>query len=230
MKIIKLALICIAPLVISSQAVAGSSYDGFYAGAQVGYADGNDKGKEFANGEFEGWTQKTKLNDGLIGGFVGFNKVLENNVLLGVEGDYEYRGSSDKDTQKLNGVEDDCCKVKTKLKDSATLRAKLGFIFNENKTLAYLTAGYATLKTKRNYDFQGNTSSIHFGETQWHDGWTAGFGLEHMIADKISAKAEYRYSDYGRENVKTTNNADSIVEKQRYENEQSLRLGVSYHF
>lgn len=229
MKKIKLALTCIASLVISAPAIAGSTFDGFYAGAHVGYADGEDKGKEFADGAFEGWTQKTKLNDGLIGGFVGFNKVLQNNVLLGFEADYEYRGSSDKDTQKQNGVEDECCKVKTKLKDSATLRAKLGYIFNDDKTLAYLTAGYATLKTKRNYNF-GGEETLSFGETQWQDGWTAGFGLEHMFAEKISAKAEYRYSDYGKENVKTSVDGISIVEKQRYENEQSLRLGVSYHF
>lgn len=229
MKIIKLSLACAASLMLAAPALAGNTFDGLYLGAHVGYADGDDKGKEFTAGEFEGWTQKTKLSGAPIGGFVGYNRVLENNVLIGVEGEYEYRGYSDRDTQKLNGVEDACCRVKTKLKDAASLRARLGYVFNESKTLVYATAGYAALKVKRDYDFEGG-SSIHFGDSEWQDGWTAGLGAEHQVLDQVTARLEYRYSDFGRESVKTTSQGISVVEKQRYEDEQSIRVGVAYHF
>lgn len=208
---------------------ADSKFDGFYAGVQVGYVDGKDKGQEYKDGVANTYTQKTTPDSLLIGGFVGFNKVLENNMLVGIETDYEYRGGSDKSFQKDEGVPDLDYPVKTKLKDAGSLRARLGYLFNEDKTLGYLTAGYATANVKRTFsDLSPPNSEYH---SKWHDGWTAGFGAEHLVSEKILVKAEYRYSDYGRETISTAQvYVDGTEEKQKYQDEQSFRIGVAYHF
>jgi outer membrane immunogenic protein len=48
------------------------------------------------------------------------------------------------------------------------------------------------------------------------DGWQVGGGLEYAITDSISARAEYRYSDFG-----STGG--------QYDRHQTL-VGVSYNF
>lgn len=216
--------------VLPQSVLADSKFDGFYAGVQAGYVDGKDKGKEYEDGVASTYTQKTKPDSGLIGGFVGFNKVLENNMLVGIEADYEYRGGSDKSFQENEGGINSYYPVKTKLKDAGSLRARLGYLFNEGNTLGYLTAGYATANIKRTfYVVDGSPPSE--SESKWHDGWIAGFGAEHLVSDKISVKAEYRYSDYGRKTISTAQVfGDGYEEKQKYQDEQSIRIGVAYHF
>jgi len=230
----KLIAIAIATLslgfVLPQSVLADSKFDGFYAGVQTGYVEGKDKGKEYNDGVASGYTQKTTPDSGLIGGFVGFNKVLENNMLVGIEADFESRGGSDKSLQKDEGVFDSDYPVKTKLKEAGSLRARLGYLFNEGNTLGYLTAGYATANIKRTFYSVGETPPSE-SESKWHNGWTLGFGAEHLVSEKISVKAEFRYSDYGRETISTAQvYSDGYEEKQKYQDEQSIRIGVAYHF
>ena len=78
-KSIVIATLCLG-FVLPQSVLADSKFDGLYAGVQAGYVEGKEKGKEYDDGDASGYTQKTKPDSGLIGGFVGFNKVLENNI------------------------------------------------------------------------------------------------------------------------------------------------------
>jgi outer membrane immunogenic protein len=210
-------------------AIADSKFNGFYAGVQTGYTKGTDKGQEYEDGVADGWTQKTTPGSVLIGGFLGFNKVLENNMLIGFEADYEYRGSSDKSFQNDEGVPDTDYQIETKLKDAASLRARLGYAVNGGNTLGYVTAGYTSANINRTVsDLSEALSESH---SKRHDGWTVGFGAEHLIGEKISIKTEYRYANYSRESISAAEVFDGdYQEKQKYQNEHSGRVGVAYHF
>jgi outer membrane immunogenic protein len=221
----KIALICLA-LAPFSNALAAEGFSGLYAGIHAGYVDVDADGKEYFNGAPSGWAHDLSPDGGLIGGFLGFNKVLENNVLLGIEADYEFRDATDKNAEKFNGVTDNGFTSKARMEDAASLRARLGYVFNDSRTLAYVTAGYATAKVKTTYkNFLGNTDS----NTKWHDGWVLGAGAEHFFTDNIAARAEYRYADYGDEksNIDLPGYARY---RQNLEDEQSIRVGVIYHF
>lgn len=221
----KIALICLALSPFSS-ALAADGFSGLYAEIHAGYVDADADGKEYINGAPSGWTHKLSPEGGLIGGFLGFNKVLENNVLLGIEADYEFRDATDKSAEKFNGVTDNDFTSKARMEDAATLRARLGYVFNDNKTLAYITAGYVTAKVKTTYkDAFGRTDS----NTKWHDGWTLGVGAEHFFTENIAARAEYRYADYGDEKSNIDLPGYGRY-RQSLEDEQSIRVGVMYHF
>ena len=221
----KIALICLALSPFSS-ALAADGFSGLYAGIHAGYVDADADGKEYINGAPSGWTHKLSPEGGLIGGFLGLNKVLENNVLLGIEADYEFRDATDKNAEKFNGVTDNDFTSKARMEDAATLRARLGYVFNDNKTLAYITAGYANAKVKTTYkDAFGRTDS----NTKWHDGWTLGVGAEHFFTENIAARAEYRYADYGDEKSNIDLPGYGRY-RQSLEDEQSIRVGMMYHF
>ena len=212
---------------------AGDNFGGPYVGAHLGYVEGHDKGKEvLQNGTPNGYTQKTSPDGVLYGLFAGYNKVLENNLLLGLEGDYENRNADDKTSQKQNGVTDPASLTKTTLRNAASIRGKLGYIFNDNRTLAYVTGGYAVAEIKRKFS---NTDTITYpvgseSHTKWQDGWTAGFGLEHLLGNNLSARAEYRYADYGKETVSVARLYNGNKERQKYDEEHSIQVGLIYHF
>lgn len=213
---------------ISLNTFSAENFNGPYIGIQIGYADGKHNGREFYdNGTLTGWTSKNTTNNILFSGLVGYNKILNTNILIGVEADYDYRNANKKSNELSSGVPSSSYTVENKIESAASLRAKLGYIFNSNKTLAYVTGGYTGADIKSTYHTisSDETSS----NSQWHNGWILGLGAEHYINDKFSAKAEYRYADFGSENAKVTNSG-LYNYHQNYDKENSIRLGLNYHF
>lgn len=202
-------------------------FGGGYFGGVAGYAAASDKGKGFNQGESaaNGWTHKVTPKGALYGLAGGYNWILDNNVLLGIEADYIGRGgSTDRSYQKLFGATDTDFAATTKLTSAASVRARLGYLFS-SQALVYATAGYATAKvTRKFHDYRFAAVESHSG---WQDGWSAGIGMEYLLTRSVSAGVEYRYADYGTKKVKADLWNESY--KQRL-HEESLRIGVSYRF
>lgn len=221
-------------LEISSAALAQSNFDGFYAGLGVGYARGEDKGTEYKdNGlSFQGATQRTDPEGTLFSVFGGFNKVIEKNILLGAEADYEKRGYSDTTVQDVNNVPDNTYPINTKVKSGGSLRARVGYIFNQDKTLSYITTGISKINLGRAYGDNGNSlgNGTSISKNTSHYGFVAGFGIEHFVTKEISLRGEYRYARYSARNIDTSEiYSAGTLEKQRFR-DQSLRLGIAYNF
>lgn len=69
----------------------------------------------------------------------------------------------------------------------ASLRARLGYAFENS--LLYGAAGLAGMSAEVS-DATGSDSNIHLG-------WTIGAGIETLLTDEITARAEYSFSDFG---------------------------------
>lgn len=219
---------------ISNFALAKSNFDGVYAGLGVGHARGTDKGIEYKDGggSFFGATQSTIPEGNLFSVFAGFNKVVEKNILLGVEADYEKRNYSNTSYQELDKVPDNRYPMATKVKSGESLRARFGYIFNQDKTLSYITAGLARINIARSYgdlaESLGHGTS--FSKNTSHNGYVVGFGIEHFLTKKISLRGEYRYSTYMARNIDSSQIYDvGTIEKQRF-SDQAVRLGIAYNF
>ena len=221
-------LVLITLITLSASVFAAENFNGPYIGVQIGYADGKHNGTEFKDdGSLTGWTTKNTTNNILFGGLAGYSKTITNKYLIGVEADFDYRNASKKSNELQNGTASNNYTADNKINSSATLRAKLGYIFNANKTLAYITGGYAGADIKSTYHtVDSNETSSN---TQWHNGWTLGLGAEHYLSDKFSAKAEYRYADFGKKDADVTNVA-LYNYHQNYDKENSIRIGINYHF
>ncbi len=211
-------------------ALAQSNFDGFYAGLGNGYSWGKDKGSEYKNSgnDFQDVTQKTTPQGFLFSVLAGTNKVVSENILLGAEIDYDIRNSSDKNEQLYRGATLGVYPVETKVRNGGSLRARMGYIFNNDKTLSYITTGIARIKIERSYSYD----EVHqqLSGSQKHNGFVMGFGMEHFLNDTISLRGEYRYVGYITKNIDTSAIYDAgTLEKQRYR-DQAIRLGIAYHF
>jgi outer membrane immunogenic protein len=219
----------LAGLVLSVPMIAGAAdrFQGPYAGVYLGYVDGQDDGTEYDGGVADDYTQETSPSGMAYGLLAGYNMRFGNGFVFGIEADYEGRSADDTSPQKYLGVSDSQYPVKTELKEAGSIRAKLGYVVNGGQTLVYGTAGYAAAKIERTF---GDTSvPDSSSDTSWQDGWTVGAGVEHFFGSRLSLRAEYRYADYGEENVPAPVYGSTYEEHQEYD-EHTFRIGVMYHF
>ncbi len=173
-----------------------ASWTGGYAGITAGYGfAGESQGK--------GTTVDT---DGFVGGgFAGYNQELGNGIVLGGEGDIGYSG--------VEGANDG---VRVKSGVDGSLRARLGYAVTPD-ILGYVTGGGAA-----------KHMSVREGgeeDSATQLGWTAGVGTDVKLTEKVFARVEYRYSDYGSAEFNTgsgTSNVDA--------SDHRVQMGVGFQF
>ncbi len=218
-----------------TNASAETRFDGLYGGLSFGYVKGEDSNRELDDGEFNGYTSNTEPSGAKYGLVGGYNWSLTEKYIVGIEVDYLFSGADDKSVFfDDDGLPDTDYPVAVKLINSFSIRMRTGLVFNDNKTMAFLTAGYAGAELERSYFFEesasGNTTLHSQKSMSRQDGWTAGVGIEHALTESLSLQAEYRYADYGTKSVNTTEvYGEGYTEKQRYD-EQSLRLTINFCF
>lgn len=167
-----------APVAPSVEAPILFTWTGAYAGIQGGYAWTTLKDSEF--------NDKFKLNGGLVGGFIGYNHQLENNLVLGIEGDLGYNFGK----KKVRSDFLDTVELGTGLDGS--VRARVGFA--ADRTLFYATGGWATVRA---YQEESIANARVEKVKATYNGYTIGAGIEQAFTDTLFGRVEYRYTDYG---------------------------------
>lgn len=180
------------------------TWTGFYVGVQAGYA--------FGSNDLTAPGFPADLDpDGFVGGaHAGYNYQW-NWLVLGLEGDIEYSGIEGEDT--LPGVN-----FKSEGNWQGSIRARLGYAVD--RLLIYGTGGWAFA----DFDYRA-AGGLVARDSATHNGWTLGAGAEYAITDNVTARVEYRYTDF---NDKTINLGG--VPFSSDPDFHTVRLGVSYKF
>jgi outer membrane immunogenic protein len=186
------------------------SWTGFYLGAHVGGAfgtAGNSYPATTTLGDFD--------TSGFVGGIhAGYNYQWDQFV-LGAEADFDGTSLRKRETDPAFGS----LRISTPWQGS--VRARLGYAYD--RLLIYGTGGVAFAEHDFNY-----TSLLGNGTSKFDDtraGWTLGAGLEYAFTNNWTARAEYRYTDYGK---KTYATVDGPI-KSGFNDHQVL-VGFSYKF
>lgn len=179
------------------------TWTGAYAGLSGGY----------------GWTTSGGLDasGGFGGGQIGYN-LQTGNLVLGVEGDIAGAGINGSTTgingSTLQGIPFTTASTVDTL---ASLRGRAGFAYNS--WLFYGTAGGGWAHDK----VSGAISGVPFSDKDWLSGWTAGAGVEWMLAPNWSTKFEYLH--YGLDAPNTL----SAVPSGKTDID-TLKIGINYLF
>lgn len=232
------------------------SWTGFYLGGNVGYG-WNDKASNLAFGTTDPLLQPlvdaarlagvypTSLSPsakGVIGGGqIGYNWQLPSQWLMGLEADIQGSGIKGSDSVTTTAFPFDT--TATSLTKSidwfGTVRGRIGFLASP-QWLLYATGGLAYGETKISF----NTADLVLGcvanasicaagaKSDVRVGWTAGGGVEAMLAPNWSAKVEYLYVDLGRSSLNVTSSTvPAIVFNTSTDfREHIVRAGLNYHF
>jgi len=143
---------------------------------------------------------RANVNGFIGGGQVGYNWQADRHWLLGLEADIQYSAQ--------RGSQTDCSIVgcpagsafgssSHNLKWFGTVRGRLGWLPTD-RILLYATGGlvYGQIDSSYVTGVVG-TAFLPANTSNWRAGWTVGAGVEGVITDRWTVKAEYLYADYG---------------------------------
>tara|TARA_B100000749_G_scaffold278761_1_gene270112 strand:- start:309 stop:947 length:639 start_codon:yes stop_codon:yes gene_type:complete len=152
-----------------------------------------------------GETDVTSDNNGWDGGVYGGYNWQANNFVFGLEGDVGYSGA---DGTSAAGFA-------TESGAEGSLRARFGY--DMNPVLVYGTAGVAAtnLEVSNGAGSDDNTMV----------GYTVGAGVETFLTENVTARVEYRYSDYGSDDF----NLGGTTVSTGYD-DHSVRAGIGLKF
>lgn len=210
------AAICLATAAVAADlpqaapAAAPASSPQFYAGVNLGYGMGNADHQPstpppapFANGYDMG------VAGFILGGQVGAMFKLDNNMVLGIQGDVDWSGINGAGTftpgpgaitQTINWI--------------ATAEGRLGF--DAGGYTPYLSAGFALAQ---------GTRTAFTSNTETHAGLSIGAGVVVPVANNVSLDLEYRYQAFQPQTYATGGTPASVAL-----NVSTIRAGLNFSF
>ena len=196
----------------------GPVWTGFYVGAAFG-AGGTfnrlDVGGPALNANVHGSGQSGVL--GSIYGGVDYQ--ITQRGLVGLMAEASYAGFNGSVSASVPGA---FAQVSQNTGFGWAVLLRAGFLADPS-TLLYFTGGYAgqIINTNGTATVPGGTANFSTNNTM--NGWTFGPGFETMLTNKLSAKLEYRYSQFGRQTIGSTGIS---MEPSTH----AIRAGLSYRF
>jgi outer membrane immunogenic protein len=136
----------------------------------------------------------------------GFDYQLGSSFVVGIFANYDFGKAKLKNTSNADLYEDSSFRgdgtfeTEYEVGDSWAIGGRLGFLATDN-ALIYVLGGYTEADIKAESTIEASDSYpypyYHTSENGWEDGWFVGGGIEALLMDNISLKAEYRFNDYG---------------------------------
>ncbi|QND52877.1 porin family protein [Phyllobacterium sp. 628] len=193
------------------------TWTGFYAGVNAGYGFGGDDRVGLRTGGIFRGSIGDLENSGFLGGAqIGYNYQI-NNIVLGLEADFQGGDINDDLSTAFLGSEVD---AHSKINWFGTVRPRLGYAFD--RTMIYGTGGLAYGNVKYSVSID-DVNDIESSKTR--AGWTAGAGAEHAFTDHLTAKLEYQYINLGSRKI-----GDDVLSTEATSDFHSVRIGLNYKF
>ncbi|MEN5300068.1 outer membrane protein [Brucella sp. TWI559] len=190
------------------------SWGGAYVGGEIGWGWAKSKVSAW---DFADSSENLNSNGFLGGVYAGYNFDMGNNVILGLEGNFNYN-----DLKKSN---DYAFKntlsytTKSQLEWSGALRARAGYAID--RFMPYIAGGLAFGNIKTSYA----DSARDFSNSKTKTGWTIGAGVDYAATNNVILRLEYRYTDFGKDNFDF---GDTAMRNSVKTND--IRIGVAYKF
>lgn len=201
----KTSLISIAAIAALGAAAAPAQADTF-EGPYVGVTAGWERSEIADRIDPRPITGEASRDALVLGGYAGYNLKATDRIVIGAEAGFS--AAVDDQTRATSGGRP----LTIDPRYSFDLSARAGYLVTD-KALVYVRGGYANSRVRATFA-PATGSPIVISDNL--DGWQLGGGVEYAISDRISARAEYRYSDLG------SNGG-------QFDRHQTL-VGVSYNF
>jgi outer membrane immunogenic protein len=190
------------------------NWTGFYIGAHLGAAFGNDN-------TFNGLIASNNNDARFLGGVqAGADLQVAPNFVIGVEGQYSWLSGNGINANFGNGYV-----YNNDQRAIGSITGRVGYTWGPG--LLYVKGGYAFADNNETLTLGGVPQVFAFDRGH-RDGWTVGAGLEYMFAQNWSGKVEYQYYDFGNSQFVTP--AALAPFGSFRTDEHTLKAGINYRF
>ncbi|WP_187829786.1 outer membrane protein [Labrys sp. KNU-23] len=227
----------LAPAAVEPVAPAAAyNWTGFYAGINGG--DGFGSSHDVTMSELFPATGPLVDRYGSLspkGGFggvqAGYNRQA-GNLVLGLEGDIQGGGISDK-AGRIGANAGYFLSTKSQVNWFGTVRPRIGYAFDN--ILFYATGGLAVGGVKYTQNYVNGDFLAHPRTSKTRVGFAVGGGAEYAFSQHWTAKLEYQYIDLGRSKISATEinggePTDYTIHTRLRTDFHTVRLGVNYKF
>jgi opacity protein-like surface antigen len=216
----------------SAGAAFSQGFDGFYAGAELGW---NTTSSDFClacTGDGDDWADATERNldfDGaVVGIFGGRNFALPNNKMWGIEGSLSYNSNSwEGSLEDLAAVTDG---YEASAEWLASVTGRYGWIQGQN--LLYVTGGLAA--TQLDLDNPDCPDCSAPGTTNFldstHLGAVVGVGIERTLTDRLNIRGQLLHYEFGTVDTEIPENGIEYADNEASLRSTTLSVGLSYNF
>ncbi|HWY78207.1 MAG TPA: outer membrane beta-barrel protein [Verrucomicrobiae bacterium] len=151
-------------------------------------------GVTFSPGSVSALRTSNRTEGVIVGGQVGYNYQLPNNIVVGIESDAQWSDvkESEHETASTNPTLR-FTDLRAGLDWFGTTRLRLGYALG--RFLPYVTGGvsYGQVTASGSQRVPGAPGTVFGSASSTHAGWTAGAGAEYAVTAYISLKAEYLF-------------------------------------
>jgi outer membrane immunogenic protein len=170
--------------------VVTSDWSGLYVGVVGGYAWG--EGHFTGTGTGAGQNNSISMPGGLIGGRIGYDYDLGNNLVIGGVADLSWADLSGQTCVAKYACNPSQDAFATgKMKWFSTIRAKAGVSIGN--ALFYGTGGLALAGLTGGITHLTKPSDPTLTASHTHDGWVAGGGIDYRLLTNVTVGIEYLY-------------------------------------
>jgi outer membrane immunogenic protein len=163
--------------------------------------------------------------DGFIGGLYAGYLFQEGRLVFGLEGDIEYSDMKGQTDLMIEFTDEG--DIESTIDWLGSLRLRAGFA--KDRALIYATGGLAIGGVELEADNLNPVLRDDPDKTA-KLGWTVGGGLEYAVADDLSVRFEYRYTDLGDTEGRISIPASPFFDYKVHTDFHAIRGGVSWRF
>jgi outer membrane immunogenic protein len=208
--------------------VLAPSWSAFYIGAGVGYG--------LLAAENKYWEPQpavfssTWKGEGGQGGFgtavIGFDRQIRERYVLGAFVEYDWS------SLELTYEDTDTPQQKFRMDGAFSVGGRAGFLLTPT-SLLYVTGGYTWARGKADqyFDIVSDSGQTFYGATSLDlNGPFVGIGMETLIGQRLSLRAEGRYTMFDEVTTNQFNTAPNIFRDTMTADVLTARLAVTYRF
>jgi outer membrane immunogenic protein len=202
------------------------SWTGFYAGVHAGYGWGRENDNLSVPTAGAVGLDHFDVNGAVGGVHAGYNEQF-NSFVVGLEGDVDLSGIRGSTHSAIGAEGATISSLSLRNTWQGSVRARIGYAFD--RFLFYGTGGVAFGDAKVSGSVIGPAGIFSGSDTKTLVGWTVGLGGEYAFDDHWIARAEVRYTDFGKSSYRL-GGADGTLPFKAGFDEVTTLLGVSYKF
>ena len=211
------------------------SWTGFYVGGDIGAAfSATSTNPAYTyNASYIPWTGRSFNSSGFMGGgYVGYNYQLNQNFVLGLEGDFQGATNSQSATWYPVPTLDPFVTVtaKSSLDWLGAINGRLGVAYDRALFYAIGGAAWGGVGISGTANIVGvSTPLLGLSQSKTLSGFDIGAGVEYAFTPNWVGRVEYRY--YGFSNYNMTSLANYTVDPARITTSvNTVRIGLAYLF